>query len=95
MTQIANMICGDAEPEQTNYFRYRSSSFQTELFQDCDTDYKHDGSTRRIWVADTLRAILATPQPNAQTPPEPFSRAVRTLMDQGDATSEPTYRRTY
>jgi hypothetical protein len=84
LMQIANMICGNED----SFFLYRSSSYMTEFFQDCDTDYEHDGSTRNYWVADTLRKILAEPQPNANTPPETFSRVIRTLMDQGDAVNE-------
>jgi hypothetical protein len=71
-----------------SFFRYRSSSLLTEFFQDCDTNYTHDGSTRNYWVAATLKEILAEPHPNAQTPPESFSRVIRTLMDQGDALNE-------
>jgi hypothetical protein len=80
LTQIANMICGNFTPEES-FFRYRSSSYLTEFFQDCGTDYVHDGSTRKYWVAETLRKILAEPQSNANTPPETFSRVIRTLMD--------------
>jgi hypothetical protein len=87
LMQIANLICGNFNNEDS-FFLYRSSSYLTEFFQDCDTDYKHDGSTRNYWVADTLRKILAEPQPNANTPPETFSRVIRTLMDQGDADNE-------
>ena len=29
-----------------------------QFFQDCDTDYRHDGSTRAAWVADVLKEIL-------------------------------------
>ena len=87
LKQIAEMICGNFEKEES-FFRYRSSSYLTEFFQDCDTDYMHDGSTRNYWVAETLRKILAEPQPNANTPPETFSRVIRTLMDQGDAVNE-------
>jgi hypothetical protein len=42
LMQIANMICGNED----SFFLYRSSSYMTEFFQDCDTDYEHDGSTR-------------------------------------------------
>ncbi len=85
--QIAKLICGNFN-EAERLFQYRSSSYLTEFFQDCDTDYAHDGSTRDRWVAETLRNILAEPQPNATTPPETFSRVIRTLMDQGDAVNE-------
>ncbi|MEI9904731.1 MAG: hypothetical protein WDN06_12745 [Asticcacaulis sp.] len=87
LMQLADLICGNFTHEASN-FRYRSSSFLTEFFQDCDTDYVHDGSTRQRWVADTLEKILAEPQPNAQTPPDTFGRVIRVLMDQGDALNE-------
>lgn len=88
LMQIADMICGNSKNDGESLFRYRSSSYLTEFFQDCDTDYEHDGSTRNYWVAETLRKILAEPQLNANTPPETFSRVIRTLMDQGDAQKE-------
>ncbi len=81
------MICGNFKTEES-LFRYRSSSYLTEFFQDCDTDYRHDGSTRSYWVAEILEKILEEPHPNANTPPETFSRVIRTLMDQEDATNE-------
>jgi hypothetical protein len=83
LMQIADMICGNSTAEES-FFRYRSSSYLTEFFQDCDTDFKHDGSTRNRWVAEALRQILAEPHA-ANTPPDTFSRVIRTLMDQGDA----------
>ncbi len=87
LNQLADMIFGNFVAAETS-FHYRSSSFLTQFFQDCDTDYVHDGSTRKTWVADTLRAILTEPQPNANTPPETFARVIRTLMDPGDAANE-------
>jgi hypothetical protein len=87
LMQIADMICGNFDRE-TSFFRYRSSNYLTEFFQDCDTDYAHDGSTRNYWVAETLETILDEPQPDANTPPETFLHVIRTLMDQGDATNE-------
>lgn len=38
------------------------------------------------------KKILSEPQSNANTPPETFSRVIRTLMDQGDAVHEGTER---
>ena len=87
LMQIADMICGNFSAE-TSLFVYRSSSRLTKFFQDCDTDYVHDGSTRNYWVAETLRSILAEPQPGPNTPPETFSRVIETLMDQADAQHE-------
>jgi hypothetical protein len=91
LMQIADMICGNYKEEES-LFRYRSSSFLTEFFQDCDTDYVHGGSTRKYWVAETLQDLLAKPQPGANIPPEAFSTVIKTLMDQGDALNEPAER---
>ncbi len=88
LIQIADLICGNSEPDKLTYFKYRSSVFLTEFFQDCDTDYKHDGSTRKFWVAETLEKIFLEPQPNATTPPETFARVIQMVMEQEDATNE-------
>jgi hypothetical protein len=88
LTQIADMICGNSEPGVPCFFRYRSSSYLTEFFEDCDTVYRHDGSTRKWWVVGTLRQILAEPQPHRNTPPDAFARVIRTLMDPSDAVEE-------
>jgi len=88
LMQIGDMICGNFNPREESLFRYRSSSYLTEFFRDCDTDYIHGNETRNYWVADRLQEILAEPHPNAQTPPATFSRVVRTLMDQSDAQNE-------
>jgi len=87
LTQIADMICGNFNAAET-FFLYRSSSYLTAFFRDCDTDYCHDGSTRSHWVAAALREALAEPQANPTTPPDTFGRVIRTLMDQSDAVNE-------
>ncbi len=68
LMQIADMICGNFKDEES-YFEYRSSSYLTEFFSDCDTDYRHNGTTRNYWVAETLKEILAGPQPGPNVPP--------------------------
>lgn len=88
LMQIADMICGNSKPEETAFFPYRSSSYITQFFEDCDTDYRHDGTTRNYWVAERLKEILAEPQSQPNAPPETFSRVIRALMEQGDATNE-------
>ena len=87
LMQIADMICGNFKDDES-FFRYRSGSYLTEFFQDCQTDYHHDGSTRNQWVAETLRQIIAEPQPNANTPAEAFARVIAALMDKGDSVNE-------
>jgi hypothetical protein len=44
------MICGNFKPEES-FFRYRSSSYLTEFFEDCETDYRHDGPDVRATPA--------------------------------------------
>lgn len=84
---LADMICGNF-PAEESFFVYRSSSYLTRFFHDCDTAYVHDGSTRNYWVAGVLEEILAEPHPNAQTPPATFARVIQTLMDPADALRE-------
>jgi hypothetical protein len=87
LMQIGDMICGNTI-QNKNFFLYRSSSYLTQFFQDCDTDYEHDGSTRNQWVADAIAKILEEPHPSASVPPDTFARVIRILMDQADATNE-------
>ena len=81
------MICGNF-PAETSHFPYRSSFYITRFFQDADTDFEHDGSTRGSWVANTLEEILNEPSRDANTPPDSFIRVIVTLMDKGDAKNE-------
>ncbi|RUO35119.1 hypothetical protein [Aliidiomarina soli] len=46
---IAELIIGDKE-----FFPYRSSSYITQFFEECDFDFVHDGSTRWHWTAERL-----------------------------------------
>src|SRR5258706_6029167 len=87
LVALADMICGNFKEEES-FFVYRPSSALTRFFEDCDTEYVHDGSTRGAWVAEVLRQILEEPNPNAQTPPATFSRVIKTLMDPADALRE-------
>ena len=88
LEEIANMICGNKDRDEGKHFEYRSSSYLTRFFQDCDMDYRHDGSTRHYWVAETLKEILSGPQSAPNVPPEGFLRVVRILMDCADAVDD-------
>ncbi len=87
LSQIADMICGNYSTEPS-YFVYRSSKFLTEFFGDVGTEYEHDGSTRGLWVADTLKAILSEPNSSPDMPSETFLRVIQVLMDPSDALNE-------
>lgn len=80
LRELAHIVCGD-----TDHFLYRSSSYITEFFQDCDLDYVHDGSTRWAWVASRLEDVLALPQANPSAPPDAFIRIIRATLDKCDA----------
>jgi hypothetical protein len=87
LRELADMICGNFDAETSN-FRYRSSSYLTEFFQDCDTDFAHDGSTRWAWVSGVLEEILAGSQENSIAPPGTFLVVIQRLMDRADALNE-------
>ena len=87
LNQIADMICGNF-PAEESFFLYRSSKYLTEFFEDIETDYAHDGSTRRDWVAGVLAEILSEPQHAAHVPPDTFARVIARLMDQDEALHE-------
>lgn len=91
LTQLADLICGNF-PGHESFFRYRSSKFITEFFGDADTDYEHDGSTRGIWVSETLKKVLNEPSSEHNMPSDTFIRVINVLMDQSDATNEDSQR---
>jgi hypothetical protein len=80
LRELADIICGNVE-----HFRYRSSSYITEFFEDCDLDYAHDGSTRWAWVAERLEEVLAQPHPSPNVSPDAFIRIIRAVLDKGEA----------
>ncbi len=77
------MICGNHG--FGDFFAYRSSGYISEFFADCGFgEYKHDGSTRNWWVANTLEAILSKAVNNDTVPVE-LVEIVKSLMDRADA----------
>ena len=74
------MVIGDAD-----HFPYRSSSYITRFFEECDLDFVHDGSTRWAWTSDRLAELLSEPQPAAYALPERFVQMLRVLMHRADA----------
>jgi len=84
---IAEVIIGDAE-----HFPYRSSSYITQFFEECDLDFVHDGSTRWAWTAERVEELLQEPQPTAHALPDRFVHVLRVLMHKADAEPEDTDR---
>lgn len=86
--EIADMVCGNF-PAEESFFTYRSSSYLSEFFEDCDLEqYVHDGSTRKWWVASTLQEILDKPSDEATLPSAEFQTVVQVLMDRADHRNE-------
>lgn len=77
---IAEMVIGDIE-----HFPYRSSSYITQFFEDCDLDFIHDGSTRWAWTVGRLEELLKEPQPTPNALPDRFVHVLRVLMDKAEA----------
>lgn len=77
---IAELLIGDNE-----FFPYRSSSYITQFFEECDIDFIHDGSTRWHWTAERLDELLQEAQPAAHALPERFIHVLRVLMHKSDA----------
>jgi hypothetical protein len=76
--------------KEPKYFPYRSSSRISEFFEDLDTDYRHDGSTRNRWVAEVVEQMLAEPHDGQTHPPELFCRLIDQLMDPRDGRLQAT-----
>lgn len=92
---LGELVCGnfgadDPRPgvDHPRYFPYRTSSSITDFFQDMDTDYVHDGTTRHRWVADVIEAMLDEPHEGPSHPPESFCRLIDHLMSPSDANNE-------
>ena len=80
---LAECIIGDNE-----HFPYRSSSYITQFFEECDLDFVHDGSTRWAWTVNRLEELLQEPQPKAYALPERFVLVLRVLMLKQDAADD-------
>ena len=93
LDKLGDLVCGnlgsdEVGGENPKYFPYRSSSHLTEFFQDLDTEWVHDGSTRHRWVGDVLEQMLAEPHDSPTHPPDVFCRVIDRLMERPEATSE-------
>jgi len=77
---LAEMVIGD-----NSNFGYRSSSYITEFFQECDLEFVHNGSTRWAWTADRLAELLSEPVATPNTLPSRFVHVLRVLMQKADA----------
>jgi hypothetical protein len=80
LRDLAEMVIGDNDK-----FPYRSSSYITQFFEECDLDFRHDGSTRWAWTSERLAELLNERQEAPNTLPPRFVHVLRVLMQKGDA----------
>jgi len=80
LRSLAECIIGDNDK-----FLYRSSSYITQFFEECDLEFVHDGSTRWAWTCDRLAELLSEPQEAPNTLPPRFVHVLRVLMQKADA----------
>ena len=80
---LAEIVIGDNDK-----FPYRSSSYITQFFEECDLEFVHDGSTRWAWTADRLAELLGEPEEAPHTLPARFVHVLRVLMQKADATDD-------
>ena len=80
---LAEIVIGDNDK-----FPYRSSSYITQFFEECDLEFAHDGSTRWAWTTDRLAELLSEPQDAPNTLPPRFVHVLRVLMQKGDAATD-------
>ena len=80
---LAEMIIGDNDK-----FPYRSSSYITQFFEECDLDFVHDGSTRWAWTTERLAELLSELQDAPNTLPPRFVHVLRVLMQKADAADD-------
>ena len=76
--KLAEMVCGN---EAFPHFPYRSSSFLTKFFIDLDLDYVHDGTTRAVWVQDTLNELNDKENSDSKTPSREICKVIESLVD--------------
>jgi hypothetical protein len=67
------------------WFFYRSSSYITRFFEECELEYVHDGTSRVPWTENVLIELLNDSQPSANQLPERFASLLRTLLDKREA----------
>ncbi|MEJ6328399.1 hypothetical protein Q2B95_06990 [Stenotrophomonas maltophilia] len=83
LRELAEMIIGDAD-----HFHYRSSSYITRFFEECDLDFVHDGSTRWSWTSSILEELLQEPPSGPNLLPDSFVKVFQVLMEKSDATDD-------
>lgn len=80
--KLSALICGDKEHKIAKNFMYRSSSYLTSFFSNCDLHKVHDGSTRKYWALNVLKELNQEPTTLPDLPSDSLIRVIEGLMDQ-------------
>lgn len=84
ISALAEMICGapgGGGGFHWKNFPYRSSSYLSQFFSNCDLDYVHDGSTRAWWVETVLTELNQAPSSQPTFPSDALLRVMQELLD--------------
>jgi hypothetical protein len=80
LRELGSMVVGDPD-----HFRYRSSYYITELFEEAGLPNKHDGSWRPVWVQAQIEGILEKSAARPNHLPDDLVALLRGLMTKEDA----------
>ncbi len=92
LENLAVMICGNKDDPYGIPFSYRSSSYLTGFFSECDLTFVHDGSTRKRWVLDVLNSLNQNVASMPDLPSDDLVRVITELMDPDHFDAEDTDR---
>lgn len=87
LSSLAEMICGShgtSDAFSWNNFPYRSSSYLTQFFYNCELEYEHNGYTRKLWVQDVLEELNDIPASNPHLPTYEIVRVIQELLAADD-----------
>jgi len=74
------MIVGDPD-----HFRYRSSYYISELFEEAGLPQRHNGQWRPVWAGEVIEEMLASSPTRPNQLPDDFVALLRGVMNKEDA----------
>jgi hypothetical protein len=78
--ELGSMIVGDPD-----HFRYRSSYYISELFEEAGLPQRHGGQWRPVWAGEVVEEILASSPARPHQLPDDFVALIRAVMNKEDA----------
>ena len=78
--ELGSMIVGDPD-----HFRYRSSYYISELFEEAGLPQRHNGQWRPVWAGEIVEEMLASSPMRPNQLPDDFVALLRGVMNKEDA----------